>query len=340
MVTIQDVAKAAGGSAMTVSNVINEHPQVRESTRHHVLEVIAQLGYRVNVAARNLGTGRTGTIGLAVPEIDRPYYGLLSAAIIDAAAKRGLRVAIEQTGATRERELDALSLSRNRLYDGVILSTVGLGPADTDLLRVDYPVVILGERIFQGPVDHVAIANVDGARAAVAHLIGGGRRRIAIMDAANRDDGVASLRLDGYLAALADNGIAFDPERVEPVEVFTMAAGAEAARAMVAAHPDVDALFCITDTLAFGAMRGLADLGVAIPDDIAVIGFDNVTESAFSIPSLSTIDPNHTLMAETAVRYLVQRIRGEAVEPREFVSTFSVVQRESTRPGSSRRFNG
>jgi DNA-binding LacI/PurR family transcriptional regulator len=197
-------------------------------------------------------------------------------------------------------------------------------------------VVILGERIFQGPVDHVAMANVDGARAAVTHLIARGCRRIAIMDAARRDDGVASLRLEGYVQALATAGIPFDADLVEPVDLFTMDEGARAARAMIADHPDVDGLFCVTDTLAFGAMRGLADAGIAMPDQVKVIGFDNVAEGAFSIPSLSTIDPDHELMAETAVRFLSQRIRGEEVEPREFVSRYAVIERESTAgPGSA-----
>src|SRR5271154_2994407 len=180
MVTIGDVARAAGVSPMTVSHVINDHPHVRVSTRAKVLEVIEQLDYRVNLAARNLRTGRTGTIGLAVPEVDRPYYGQLAARIIRAAAKYNLRVAIEQTGASRDNELDALFLSRNRLYDGLILSTVGLGPADTDLLKLDYPVVILGERIFDGPVDHVAMLNVDAACAAALHLVQRGFRRIVM----------------------------------------------------------------------------------------------------------------------------------------------------------------
>lgn len=102
MATIQDVAKAAGVSAMTVSNVINGHPNVREATREKVLKAMTRLDYRVNVSARNLRKGRTGTIGLAVPEVNRPYYGRLAAAIVDAAAPLGLHVSIEQTRARRE----------------------------------------------------------------------------------------------------------------------------------------------------------------------------------------------------------------------------------------------
>ncbi|MEU8354486.1 LacI family DNA-binding transcriptional regulator [Nonomuraea sp. NPDC048882] len=334
MVTIQDVAKAAGVSPMTVSHVINDHPHVKSETRERVLRAIDELDYRVNVAARNLRTGRTGTIGLAVPEIDRPYYGQLAAEIIKVAAGHHLRVAIEQTGASREGELAALALSRNRLYDGLILSTVGLGPADTDLLRVDHPVVILGERIFDGPVDHVAMPNSAGARAATRHLVERGCRRVALIDGPQRGEvDVSSLRYDGYREALDEAGIPFDPRLVAPIEQLTMEQGAAAARRLAGSEAGFDGVFCVTDTVAIGALRGLADSGLRVPHDVKVIGFDNIAEGAYSVPSLSSIDPDHALMAGTAVGFLVKRMaeKGKARQaPREFVSPFSLVAREST----------
>ncbi len=328
-----DVARAAGVSPMTVSHVVNDHPHVRASTRAKVLEVMDRLDYRVNVAARNLRTGRTGTIGLAVPEVDRPYFGQLAARIITAAAKYNLRVAIEQTGASRENELDALFLSRNRLYDGLILSTVGLGPADTDLLKVDYPVVILGERIFDGPVDHVAMPNVRGASAATAHLIERGCRRIIMVDGqVSGETDMSRLRLTGYRQALEQSGIAFDPSLVVNIEKFTMQSGAEVARGLVATRRRFDGVFCVTDTVAIGVLRGLADAGVRVPSRVKVIGFDNIDEGAFTVPSLSSIDPDHDVMARTAVKLLVRRMEGSApgMPRREFVSKFSVVARDST----------
>lgn len=331
-VTIQDVARAAGVSPMTVSHVINAHPHVKDSTRERVLHAIDKLDYRVNVAARNLRTGRTGTIGLAVPEVDRPYFGQLAAEIITAAARRGFRVVVEQTGASRETELDALVLSRNRMYDGLILSTVGLGPADTELLRVDYPVVILGERIFEGPVDHVAMPNVEGASAATLHLIEQGARRIVMLDgAANDDVNMSSLRFQGYRQALADAGIAFDGGLLVELDEFTMQSGAAAVHDLVTRGIPFDAIFCVTDTVAIGVLRGLASEGIRVPDEVMVIGFDNIRESEFTVPSLSSVDPDHTTMAEKAVSLLMNRIeRGSGASREEYVSGFHVVKREST----------
>ncbi|MFJ8276991.1 LacI family DNA-binding transcriptional regulator [Streptomyces griseoviridis] len=336
MTTIQDVARAAGVSAMTVSNVINGHPNVRPATKERVMAAMTRLDYRVNVAARNLRKGRTGTIGLAVPEIDRPYYGRLAAAIIAAAARHGLRVAVEQTGAVRENELEALSLSRNRLYDGLILSTVGLGPADVDRLKVDHPLVILGERIFGGPVDHVAMPNVDGARAATRHLIDRGCRRIALVCGPwTGETDVSGLRRTGYAQALEEAGLPVDPDLVRTVDRLTMAAGARAARALASDDPGVDGVFCVTDTVAMGVLRGLADVGARVPDEVKVIGFDDVEESAYLVPSLSTIDPDHDLMAARAVDLLAARIDRpeQPLEREEFVSPYRVVARESTATG-------
>ncbi|MFC8347538.1 LacI family DNA-binding transcriptional regulator [Streptomyces sp. NPDC057280] len=333
MATMQDVARAAGVSAMTVSNVINGHPKVSEATREKVLKAMARLDYRVNVSARNLRKGRTGTIGLAVPEVDSPYYGRLAAAIIAAAAPLGLRVAIEQTYALRDSELEALALSRNRLYDGLILSTVGMGPQDTEWLTMDHPVVILGERIFGGPVDHVAMPNVEASRAATRHLVERGCRRIAFVSGTVGEEvDVSSLRHTGYRQALEEAGLPLDPELHRCRAAFSRAEGARCARDMVASGLDFDGVFCVTDTVAMGVLRGLADAGVRVPEQVKVMGFDDVPESGFLVPSLSTVDPDHDTMAERAVRLLVHRIErtGARPEPEEFVSRFTVVVREST----------
>ncbi|MCD9878443.1 LacI family DNA-binding transcriptional regulator [Streptomyces guryensis] len=331
MVTIQDVAKAAGVSPMTVSNVINDHPNVRPSTREKVLEAMARLDYRVNVAARNLRKGRTGIIGLAVPEVNSPYYGRLAAGIVAAAERRDLRVSIEQT-ASRENELDALSLSRNALYDGLILTAAGMSQADAERLKVEHPVVVLGDRIFGGPVDHVAMPNLEAARAATGHLIERGCRRVAFLCGALEEVDTSSFRLTGYRQALEAAGLPVDRALIQQVDRLGMREGARRAREMAESGLDFDGVFCITDSLAMGVLRGLTDVGIRVPDQVKVIGFDNVSESEFFIPSLSTVDPDHDGMAERAVDLLIRRIEqtGPSTRHQDFIGDFALMIREST----------
>ena len=333
MATIQDVAKAAGVSPMTVSNVINDHPHVKSSTRAKVVKAMEELDYRVNHAARNLRAGRTFTIGLAVAEFDRPYWGQFATRVIEEAAAYNLRVLVEQTGRSKENEVSALALSRNRMYDGLILSTVGLSAGHANMLRVDYPVVILGERIFSGPVDHVAMANVDGAHAATTHLIEKGCRKIgAVMGPMTADPDASSLRYSGYQQALAAAGIEQDPSLHVTINEFTLKGGREAVNYLLESGTRFDGLFCATDTVALGALRALHEAKLRVPEDVKVIGFDNLVEGEYSTPSLSTIDPDSASMARMAVKLLVRRISGESAgrEPTEFVSSARVVAREST----------
>ncbi|WP_129843529.1 LacI family DNA-binding transcriptional regulator [Streptomyces sp. RFCAC02] len=330
---MQDVARAAGVSPMTVSNVINNRPHVRESTRAKVLDAMDRLGYRVNVAARNLRAGRTQVIGLAVPEVDRPYYGELAARIIRHARAAGYQVVIEETGADREGELEAIAWSRNSMYDGLILSAVGLGPADRELLRVDFPVVVLGERIFDGPVDHIAMPNTEGTRAATAHLIDRGCRRIAMLTGPDlTGTNVSSLRHAGYREALRAAGLPYDAGLVVPVPELTLECGAAGARRLAGAEAGVDGVVAVTDTVALGAMRGLADAGLRVPGDVRVVGFDGITVGAYTLPSLSTIDPGTDGMAARAVGLLVRRIRKDdgLGQPRDIIGPFRLVEREST----------
>jgi len=181
--TLHDVARIAGVSIKTVSNVINDYPHIRPTTKQRVLDAIAELDYRPNLSARSLRSGRTGVIGLAVPELSLSYFAELADAVIRSAERHGVTVLIEQTGGDRAREVELLTSPRRQLTDGLIFSALGMDSDDSEYLRVGYPLVLLGERIFGGPTDHVTMRNVDAARAATEHLIALGRRRIAVVGA-------------------------------------------------------------------------------------------------------------------------------------------------------------
>src|SRR5690625_2091254 len=165
-----DVARAAGVSAMTVSNVINGRPGVSAETRLRVMELVSKLDYRVNVAARNLRARRSGAIGLIVPDIDRPYYAQLAGLLAAGADRRGLHLVVERTGGDIERELEAIALGRLRRYDGVIICPLRLGASELERLRFETPVVFIGERPVPTAYDHVMMDNIGGAREATRHL--------------------------------------------------------------------------------------------------------------------------------------------------------------------------
>jgi len=331
--TLHDVANLAGVSIKTVSNVINDYPHIRASTREKVEAAIAQLGYQPNLTARSLRSGRTGVIGLALPELSLSYFAELADSVMVAAERRGLTVLIEQTGGDRAREIEVLTSPRRQLTDGLLFSALGLGQDDARLLDVPYPVVLLGERIFDGPTDHVTMRNVEAARAATEYLLNRGHRRIAIVGAHQGEViGSAGLRLAGYREALDSAGIEFAPQLIGYTDLWHRSNGATSMRALLASGVEFDAVFAFNDTLALGAMRVLQEAGIRVPADVAVVGFDNLDETQYSLPSLTTVDPGREEIAETAVRVLLERIdaKGSAMPPRELFADFSIVEREST----------
>lgn len=333
--TLHDVARLAGVSIKTVSNVVNDYPHVRPTTRAKVLAAIEEVGYRPNVSARGLRSGKTGVIALALPELSLSYFAELADAVIRAAEKHGYVVLIEQTaGGDREREIEMLSSPRLQVTEGLIFSPLGMSNEDAALLEVPYPLVTLGERIFDGPVDHITMRNVEAARAATEHLIEGGRRRIAVIGAHEGEViGSAALRMQGYAEALADAGLPYDEALVGNVGLWHRRDGAEAMRRIIEAGVEFDAVFGLNDALAMGALRALQENGFSVPRDVAVIGFDAVDETRYSLPPLSTIDPGRDQIAETAVRVLAERIaeRGDPAPPNRYLSDFRVLARESTR---------
>jgi DNA-binding LacI/PurR family transcriptional regulator len=334
-VTLQDVARLAGVSTKTVSNVVHELPSVRSETRRRVKWAIEELDYRPNLSARGLRSGRTGVIELSVPELRQNYFAELADEVIRAAGRRHLGVLVEQTSGDRDREVDVVTRRRPFLTDGLLYAPERLGPEDKGLLGTGFPVVLLGERIFDGPTDHVTMHNISAAKAAVDHLLEIGRRRIAVLGAppdGQVETRAADLRIAGYRDALADAGLPYDPELVRPAAPWFQWTGAEAVRGLLRSRVPFDGIFCLNDGLALGALRELAAAGLRVPEDVAVIGFDNIDESRFSVPSLTTVDAGRAEIARIAVDLLIERIndKGRPLAPRLVQPSFRIVKREST----------
>jgi DNA-binding LacI/PurR family transcriptional regulator len=333
-VTQGDVARRAGVSPRTVSNVVNEFPLVSDELRQRVLRAISELGYQPNLVARNLRRGRSGMIGLAVPELSVPYFSELAGLVIAEARRHSYTVVVEQTDGDPDREQQLLQQNaRGHLFDGLIFSPLGLGEAELRRHAGDTPTVLLGEHIEDGPFDHVGLDNVAAARDATAHLIALGRQRIAAIGDQSRARGeTGQLRSAGYREALRAGGLRYQPSLVVPASSFHRASGAEAMARLLDQATVPDAVFCYNDLLAIGAMQTVLRRGLRIPDDIAIVGFDDIEEARYAFPALTTIAPDKGALARCAVAQLFARLKDQIAPLTSHQVGYSLKVRGSSQP--------
>ncbi len=333
-VTMQDVAERAGVSAQTVSNVINGRTQrVGQETIDRVTRVIDELGYRLNQSARSLRRGRTGLVGLGVPVLASEYYGELAERLSRRFAERGIRLVTENTGGAITAEVESLAASHLETYDGFILAIAASESADLNRLLPTKPILLLGERALSTRFDHVLMDNVGGGAMATGYLLDRGARSVVALGGSDAGPAsVQTLRTRGYVEAHRERGLDARPELIQDIGL-AMRDGYRAIAALVDAGVTFDGVFALTDSSALGALRALADRGLRVPEDVQVVGFDNVQASAFSVPRLTTIEPQNDKMAEEIVDIMWSRLRsvGVAPEPRRSMLPTRLVVRESTR---------
>ncbi len=331
---LRDVAERAGVSIRTVSNVVNGYAPVAEETRRKVEAAVAELSYRPNLLARNLKRGRSGILALVVPELDVPYFAELARVVIAQARLHGYTVVVDQTDGEPDREREMImSNSRAALFDGVILSPMALSQAELAERDSLLPLVLLGERIGNGGFDHVAIDNVAAAREATEHLFACGHTRVAAVGDQPYDTGdTAQLRTTGFRQAHEAAGRTVDEALVVGRPRFHREDGASAmAELLDAPGGPPTAVFCYNDLLALGALRELLGRGLRVPEDVALIGFDDIEDGRFATPSLSTVSPAKQQIAELAVSRLVARLGDGADEPpAELWASHRIEKREST----------
>ncbi|MFJ4262791.1 LacI family DNA-binding transcriptional regulator [Paenarthrobacter nicotinovorans] len=310
-VTMNDVAKAAGVSLKTVSNVINNYEFIRPTTRQRVLAAIEELGYETNLTARSLRSGKTNMLGLVLADLSIPYYAELASDIMKAAWRRGYRVLVEQSGNEAAHEKAAIQGQFRSLTDGLLFIPLALGAEEIIQGAGTKPLVLLGEYVQDPRLDMVLIQNQEAAAAITTHLLAGGRRRIAVLGAADGDTtGSAGLRLSGYKAALADAGVEYDPTLLVRCE-WRRDGGAGAIARLLDGGAEFDAVFGLNDALALGALHELLVRGKKVPQEIAVAGFDDIEEARFASPSLTTVAPGRAEIAERAVELLIERIESD-----------------------------
>jgi len=332
--TLDEVAALAGVGRGTVSRVVNGSPQVSPAARAAVERAIVKLGYVPNRAARSLVTRRTDSVALVVSESEERVFGEpffagivrgISSGLLDTSLQ--LWLAMAQSPAERERVESHLT---SQHVDGVLLLSLhDSDPLPSLLKERDLPFVLGGRpaRMIRAAESgdggagkdamwFVDPDNVGGARQAVAHLLASGRRRIAHI-AGSQDMGVGLARLMGYRTACAQAGLPGDDSMVAYGD-FSEPSGVAAMRQLLATRPDLDAVFVASDLMAAGALRVLREAGRRVPDDVAVVGFEDSAVARQTDPPLTTVHQPVEEMGRQMARLLVSRIRGEEV-PRPYV---------------------
>lgn len=331
MVTMKDVAAAAGVSVMTVSHVINGRPRAAPATQQRVLEAASALGYEVNLTARSLRSGRTDAIALIVPAFTG-YYAEVADHLVHVVEADGRRLVVERTAATVTAERQALSLARLRTYDGVLLSAVTL-TAD-DLLRASdaVPLVALGERPLPPELDHVSLANEDGLRQTTGHVLERGARRVLMLGGSlDPRLAMAEARTRGWLEAHRLRGLDADPSLVVPVRGYATEAARDTVHSLLGRGVEFDAVVAVTDTVAMGALTALREAGVGVPDAVQVAGFDDLEIARHLVPGLTTVDANHTGVARSAYELLSRSMAGTREDGEHVEVPVTLVVRGSTR---------
>ena len=327
--SMADVAGLAGVSHQTVSRVLNDHPNVSDRTRLRVLAAIRELGYRPNRAARALATGRSDTVGIIAQGSTLYGPASMQTAFGQAAADAGFAVTVASL-----RELDGQQLSR--AVDSLLAQRVAgiavLAPVVTPDLALasiaqDLPVVLMDVGTDVGR-SVVSVDQALGARLATEHLLGLGHETVwHVSGPAGWFDSTG--RVDGWRQALRDAGREVPP--VLPAD-WTAAAGFEAGQ-LVARMPEVTAVFAANDHLALGLLRALGEHGRRVPEDVSVVGFDDVPESAFFRPPLTTVRQDFAALARTALDVLLGLVNGDEQPRRSTIPPELVVRASTAAPG-------
>ncbi|MEV4658024.1 LacI family DNA-binding transcriptional regulator [Micromonospora sp. NPDC049301] len=320
--TLEAVAARAGVSRATVSRVVNGSTTVAQPIREAVNRAVAELGYVPNLAARSLVTQRTDSIALVMPEAatrvfsdDQVFPGIIRGVSQELeAADKQLVLMLAGSPAGHHR---VERFTTGRHVDGVLFASLhGADPLPGTLARLGIPVVCSGRPLGDVPVPYVDVDHVGGVTAAVRHLIDSGRRRIATI--AGPQDMVAGIeRLTGYRTTMADAGM---PELVA-IGDFTRESGAAAMHRLLTEHPDLDAVFAASDLMAHAALRTLREAGRRVPEDVAVVGFDDIETAAYTEPPLTTVRQPIVEIGRRMTRQLLRLAAGETIEPAVMLPT-------------------
>jgi LacI family transcriptional regulator, galactose operon repressor len=330
--TIRDIADAAGVSIATVSRVLNGRPDVSPGTREAVLRVVRDQGFSMNRSARALSAGRTGLIGVTLPIVHVEYFSRILWGASEALYEHDMRVVLCPTMHERDREVTLLEQLLQGTTDGaLLLLTRESNDALRALERKGFPFVVLDPRY---PVDEstpvVSAAHWAGAKAATEHLLSLGHRRIGAITGPH--GWVASVdRLDGYQAALAAAGVLADPDLIAKGN-FTGESGRAAASRLLSLEDPPTAIFAFNDEMAVGAMRVAEQRGLRLPEELSIVGFDDLEKAEIVTPALTTVRQPLAEMGRMAVSLLTRLVEDQPIEAMRVELATKLIVRDSTAP--------
>jgi len=317
--TLEEVAALAGVSRATASRVLRDSANVSDQARERVHAAARRLSYAPNLAARALVTGRSDSVAFVIDETEErtfadPFLLAVLRSAHDVLADAGLQLVVTVASRPEDRDRFVGYAAGGHVDGALIVSLHGHDDLPRRLEEAGVPVVLSGRPPGAGEgLSFVDVDNLGGARLATAHLLGSGRRVVATI-AGPQDMSVGQDRLAGYRAALAEAGVAADLDLVAEA-AFTVADGFDAMTALLAARPDLDAVFAASDLQAMGALRALRSAGREVPDDVAVVGFDDVPLAAEQHPPLTTVRQPIADLSSTMTRLLLDRIAGRQPQP-------------------------
>jgi DNA-binding LacI/PurR family transcriptional regulator len=332
-VTLEEVARVAGVSRATVSRVVNGNPRVAPDVRRNVERAVDRLGYIPNPAARSLVTRKSQSIGLVIAEpagrlFEDPFFPRLLRGIGAALSSRELQLVLLMPQSSLEESRAERYLTAGHVDGALLVSLHGNDPLPGAVARRGIPVVVGGRPPRGASVSYVDVDNVQGGRSAVEHLVESGRSAIAtIFGPSDMSPGFD--RLAGYRQALDAAGLERDPG-LEAGGDFTQAGGAEAMRQILAARPDVDAVFAASDLMAAGAVQVLRAAGRRIPDDVAIVGYDDSPIAEAADPPLTSVRQPIEEMGAEMVRLLLEHAAHPGAVPRTVILATQLVRRRSS----------
>jgi LacI family transcriptional regulator len=330
-ITLEDVARQAGVSRSTVSRVVNAQPNVRDDVRTRVKAVIQDTGYLPHAAARTLASQRSWMLGLVLPRsvssfFADPYFPRLTQGIAQACNQFDYTLSLFLVESKDDEEKIFSRVSRTGLLDGMLVQSGQIGDQLIDrLVNSKIPVLIIGRPFHTQGVSYIDVDNVDATYNAVRHLILMGRQRIGTITG-SPDSTVTIDRKEGYLTALLERGLEVDEALIAQGD-FSEAGGYYAMQQLLDAK--ADAVFAASDTMALGAMRLIRERGLSIPQDIAVIGFDDLPQAAVHDPPLTTVRQPITQFGFRAVEILIDLINNGIQPPHHLIMATELVIRES-----------